>query len=415
LTLIYPRIDWGLSLKTDPIIALIVPTIAWLLAVALFLVGSFRNHRPAQIMAGGYLAFGAGMLALYFAPFGFVFSRLLANALLLLGIAMAAHALLARRGEALPAGPSALAGVATLAALGWALTHQVGLGPRVVAASVGIAAITLIFTFRYWQVPRRSRLDNVILAVSLFLAVLSLSRPFTFYMWPPREGGVEETLFQSVYWVSVMLSAVFFLTAAALMMITAVGFEAIEELRLESSTDGLTGILNRRGFEHGASRLIRQANRQGLPVSLILSDLDHFKSVNDRHGHACGDTVIVAFARCLAGAVGSRHLVGRLGGEEFAVLLYGINASAARLTAEGLRVEFAEIRFSAMPGERFTASFGVAEMHDDDLDGLMSRADGALYAAKAAGRNRVRMAAQRMQGISPAIADHTAPGPNSIF
>lgn len=381
-------------MNTDPIIALIVPTIAWLLAVALYMVGSFRSHRPAQIMAGGYLAFGAGMLVLYFAPFGFVFSRLLANGFILLGISMAAHALLARREERMPAGPTALTGVATLAALGWALTNEIGLGPRVIAASAGIAAITFIFAFRYSRVSDRSRLDNIILVVSLVLGLASVLRPLTFYLWPPQDGGVETSLFQSVYWVSVMLSAVFFLTAAALTMIAAVGLEAIEELRLESSTDGLTGILNRRGFEHGANRLIRQANRQGLPISLILCDLDHFKSVNDRHGHACGDTVIVAFARCLARAVGSRHLVGRLGGEEFAVLLHGVNAAAARLTAEGLRVEFAEHKFSAMPGERFTASFGVAEMYDDDLDGLTSRADSALYAAKAAGRNRVRMAVQ---------------------
>jgi len=389
-----PRIDWGSSLNTDPIIALIVPTIAWVLAVALFMIGRFRGHRPAQIMAAGYLAFGAGMLVLYFAPFGFAFSRLLANCFLLLGIATAAHALLARRGERMPVGATALAGVATLAVLGWALTNDIGLGPRVIAASVGIAVITLIFALRYSRVPHRSRLDNIIMTVALLLAMVSFSRPFTFYLWPPEEGAIEETLFQSVYWVSVMLSAVFFLTAAALTMITAVGLEAIEELRLESSTDGLTGILNRRGFEHGANRLIRQAGGQGLPISLILCDLDHFKSVNDRHGHACGDTVIVAFAHCLARAVGSRHLVGRLGGEEFAVLLYGVNATAARLTAEGLRVEFAEIRFDAMPDEKFTASFGVAEMHGEDLDGLTSRADSALYAAKAAGRNRVRMDAR---------------------
>ena len=407
-------IDWGLPLNTDPFIALIVPTIAWLLAVALYMIGSFRNHRPAQIMAVGYLSFGTGMFVLYFAPFGFIFSRLLANCFILLGIAVTGHALLSRRKEGMPRLPIALAIAATLISLGWALTNDVELGPRVIVASIGIAAITLIFASRYLRVRDRSRLDNIIIIVALGLTAASLSRPFTFYMWPPQNAGAEESLFQSVYWVGVMLSAVFFLTAAALTMIAAVGLEAIEELRLESSTDGLTGILNRRGFEHGANRLIRQAGRQGLPVSLILCDLDHFKEINDRHGHACGDRVIVAFARCLAGAVGSRHLVGRVGGEEFAVLLYGVNAAAARLTAEGLRVEFAELEFHAMPDGQFTASFGVAEMHDDDLDSLTSRADAALYAAKAAGRNRVRMAAQEASAET-ATPLRPAPGQNLLF
>jgi diguanylate cyclase (GGDEF)-like protein len=129
-------------------------------------------------------------------------------------------------------------------------------------------------------------------------------------------------------------------------------------------------------------------------VSLVISDLDHFKSVNDNFGHAAGDTVIVTFARFLRSAMADHHLAGRIGGEEFAVLLPGTNLVAARLFAEGARNAFASLTVDGMaPTKRFTASFGVAELAGGEtISDLMERADKALYLAKNSGRDCVKIA-----------------------
>ena len=154
------------------------------------------------------------------------------------------------------------------------------------------------------------------------------------------------------------------------------------------------GLLNRGGFEAHAALALQEARRLGVPVSLVISDLDHFKSINDNFGHAAGDTVIMTFARFLRSAVAGHHLAGRIGGEEFAILLPGTNLVAARLFAEGARNAFASLTVEGMPAtKRFTASFGVAELAGGESIGdLMARADKALYIAKNSGRDCVKIA-----------------------
>ncbi len=132
---------------------------------------------------------------------------------------------------------------------------------------------------------------------------------------------------------------------------------------------------------------------------MILCDLDHFKSVNDTYGHATGDLVIAGFARQLTLASNAGQIVGRVGGEEFAILYPGANLPMARIYAEGLRGSFAALSIpGAPPGRTFTASFGVAELQKGEtVHALMARADTALYLAKTAGRDCVR--------IAPAVVD----------
>jgi diguanylate cyclase (GGDEF)-like protein len=130
-------------------------------------------------------------------------------------------------------------------------------------------------------------------------------------------------------------------------------------------------------------------------VSLVIADLDHFKGVNDSFGHACGDRVIEAFAGFLREAAGQDHVAGRIGGEEFAILLPGANLMAARVLAEGTRSAFSALPIGGLPADhRCTASFGVAELGSgEDFGQLMRRADQALYEAKKSGRDRVCLSA----------------------
>jgi diguanylate cyclase (GGDEF)-like protein len=163
-------------------------------------------------------------------------------------------------------------------------------------------------------------------------------------------------------------------------------------LRRMAETDALTGICNRHHFNLRAEQLLGQCERAGEDVALVMFDLDHFKSINDRYGHASGDWVLRKVAEACVPLCREVDVFGRLGGEEFAVLLAGHDLRSARRLADDLRMRLAGIDTSDSGDVfRVTASFGVAtsQLTGADLDRLMSTADRMLYRAKRAGRNRV--------------------------
>ena len=157
--------------------------------------------------------------------------------------------------------------------------------------------------------------------------------------------------------------------------------------------DALTGMCNRRAFYEQGETLLRQARRYGKPLSLIMLDIDHFKSVNDSRGHAAGDATLQAVALAIQETPRETDVAGRVGGEEFALLLPETTLADATRLAERLRSRIAE-KLSVAHGDgeiRVTASFGVAEFDSttESLDVLVARADALLYRAKESGRNRV--------------------------
>jgi diguanylate cyclase (GGDEF)-like protein len=190
--------------------------------------------------------------------------------------------------------------------------------------------------------------------------------------------------------------------AIALLMLVILVRDIFADVTAKSETDALSGLLNRGGFERHAEAALRDAARMGLPVTMVISDLDHFKAVNDTFGHAAGDRVIEAFAGFLRSATSGQQIAGRIGGEEFAVALPGTNLSGARLFAEGARSAFAGLPIDGLPDDRrFTASFGVAELRGGEgISDLMRRADEALYAAKKGGRDCVRVFEAQERGLS---------------
>ena len=166
----------------------------------------------------------------------------------------------------------------------------------------------------------------------------------------------------------------------------------------QSRRDGLTGLANRRRFTAVMDEWVAEARGQQMPLAMLILDLDHFKSVNDRHGHATGDASLRTFADQLQEAFdGPRELVARLGGEEFGVLLHDCTVDAAGQRADAFRQRFSEQAIDVDGSElRLSVSIGVAgfEPRDDaDGDALYHAADTALYRAKAAGRNTVCLAA----------------------
>lgn len=163
-------------------------------------------------------------------------------------------------------------------------------------------------------------------------------------------------------------------------------------LERQAKTDALTGISNRREFDATAHREIARARRQGDAVSLMLMDIDLFKSINDAHGHMAGDRILKIVAGACASHLREIDLLARYGGDEFAILLPGTDLNGAKVVAERIR-EALEQLVIAVEGGRLlplTVSLGVVELGDmsEGLDELIKRADDALYHAKQTGRNR---------------------------
>lgn len=160
--------------------------------------------------------------------------------------------------------------------------------------------------------------------------------------------------------------------------------------------DSLTGALSRAAFMQHAEKEFKRAQRYSRPLSVIMLDIDHFKKINDQHGHAAGDHVLQIFVEAIEEEIRSTDVIGRIGGEEFALLLADTTQNAAAYLAERVRERITKYPYIA--GKMLievTASLGVAVMNADDsgFNVLLQRADEALYSAKHGGRNRVTMAA----------------------
>lgn len=156
--------------------------------------------------------------------------------------------------------------------------------------------------------------------------------------------------------------------------------------------DELTGLNNRRAFFHDGELVLNQAKRYDHPLSLIMLDVDYFKQVNDTHGHAAGDDVLEALADVLRKHAREVDIQGRLGGEEFALILPETTLPDAVAMAERLRTEIENTTVSSAKSDiRFTASFGISALRSPQasLENLINEADDALYLAKRKGRNRV--------------------------
>ena len=171
---------------------------------------------------------------------------------------------------------------------------------------------------------------------------------------------------------------------------------AAEQLKNLADTDGLTGVMNRRGFEEAFARETARSAREGTPLSVLMIDIDWFKAYNDSYGHPAGDECLRQVSRCLVGCVKRpADTVARYGGEEFVVLLPGTDAAGAKVVAGQFATRLQELGLphSGSPVGRVTASTGITTGQGQVLrtqaQRLLATADNALYDAKAAGRNRV--------------------------
>lgn len=197
-------------------------------------------------------------------------------------------------------------------------------------------------------------------------------------------------LFGMLFLTVLLLGAVIFRPAFVRLM------ERARELHLEAGTDVLTGSRNRRGFFHWAEALHTHVKRREGPCTLLALDIDHFKAINDTHGHQAGDQVLAQVVEACARNLRQPDVLGRLGGEEFAVLLPGVPQETGMAVAEKLRRLVEGLKVEAGTHELLccTVSIGVTELlvRDESPATALARADAALYRAKANGRNCVILA-----------------------
>jgi diguanylate cyclase (GGDEF)-like protein len=190
-----------------------------------------------------------------------------------------------------------------------------------------------------------------------------------------------------------------YLTGYLLMIVNGFGFLLLYKERddrtmaLLATIDSLTGLVNRRAFFERTARARQFAGRVGKPVALMMLDIDHFKRLNDRFGHACGDEALCAFAATAQATLREHDILGRLGGEEFALVMPGTDLAGACYAAERLR---AAVEGAVLACEEssyaLTVSIGVVLVDPQEhINAALARADRALYQAKSAGRNRVEV------------------------
>ncbi|MGJ7917399.1 GGDEF domain-containing protein [Massilia sp. LXY-6] len=261
-----------------------------------------------------------------------------------------------------------------------------------------------------------TELISFIIALSVFGAAVVLLRPREAPLLQ-RIIGVNNILFALAIWAWLgfeggspgpgltSMIALAYLASYLLMIVNGFGFLLLckqkddELMRRLATIDGLTGMLNRRAFFERAEGARMLALRLRKPIALLMLDIDHFKQLNDSFGHACGDEALRVFAGVARGVLREHDVIGRLGGEEFALALPGTTLDGALDAAERLRLAVTALPvIGDAPGYRMTVSIGVVVIGGgEELTAALARADHALYAAKTSGRNRVEAGAPMLK------------------
>ena len=259
---------------------------------------------------------------------------------------------------------------------------------RVVLASLIVSVYTFLAAAELWRERRKSLIRRwpALFVPALHGAVFLFPIPIA--SLKPQQGGISPP---PAGWLSVfVLEMLLYAVGAAFIVLVLTKERTLRTHKTAALTDPLTGLFNRRGLIEAARELTQTNVRRGRPITVLAFDLDHFKSINDRFGHAVGDEVLRLFASVASTNMRVSDFVARVGGEEFAAIISG-TLDEGIMVAERLRVAF-ESAGRTVAGRYIgaTVSVGVAaHAAATNIDALLARADEALYAAKSAGRNQV--------------------------
>ncbi|HEY0307369.1 MAG TPA: GGDEF domain-containing protein [Acidobacteriaceae bacterium] len=258
---------------------------------------------------------------------------------------------------------------------------------RVYVLNLGLGLLLLITALKLVSSAKKT-MDRVLSGALLVFALHFFPRTLLSVGNMGKRGDVA-TFARSPFWAWLNFSFGVFTVLLGLILLAAVGFDIFETLHEKTITDPLTTLMNRRGLDefvkHGFSR-----SRPRSTV-LVVCDIDHFKVVNDLYGHQSGDSVLIAIGGLLKESIRGSDIAARLGGEEFVLLLFNMDRTAAHGLIERLRQVVASTQFGsgALKQRKITMSFGVVEFNPGDtLENTLRQADEMLYVAKRSGRNR---------------------------
>ncbi|WP_420143283.1 diguanylate cyclase [Sphingobium sp.] len=252
--------------------------------------------------------------------------------------------------------------------------------PAYVGVLLAVSAVSL------WARGRRFTPPELAFFVALLAFVLvQLSLAGASFLIRGPEIGKE--VYRLIF--SIFMPTIYVATAVTAVLVVA--GDLAQQLRMQIRHDPLTQVLNRRGLDEAGEAAMALSRRHGRSLALVVCDLDGFKALNDGHGHLAGDQALKGFAKLLTSAVRRGDVVGRMGGDEFGLLLMDSSAEAAADVMERVRTEVSLLSLPRYPEAGLRASFGVAELLESDgnLEDMIARADAALYTAKKDGKDRI--------------------------
>ncbi len=378
----------GAGLQGVSILAFLNPIILSAFCAAFLLVYSKNVERKCALwFALSYGACALGFLAEFLRgvvpP---VAVALGTNTLFMLTLLTTVMGLSARFGQRVPLVPIAFFVLCGYAWLLWFFLAEPNIGYRVIGINLALGGVGMSGLRMIWRL-KLTGIDRILRGVFAFVCLQFFLRPLLVF-WLSSDPISQAGYLTSPYAVTLQFTVAVTSMAFAAALLLAVIQDHLRDLKQQSSFDPLSGVLNRRGFDAAAELILAKG---GLSPSIVIADIDHFKRINDTHGHSCGDAVIAAVGTLLQSLFADSGTVGRIGGEEFALIFPNATEGDAARHAEKARQTLASL---ALPGilskERITASFGVcAAERGMALFEAMSRADAALYEAKRGGRNRV--------------------------
>ena len=371
-------------------ISLLNPGIGALLAIAFLLLWMHgRNQLYVLHAAWGYAAMAVAFLIQDLAPsLPYEAQRIPSNLAFLASACLIVGATIGRYGVPVPwRRMLAIAGTG-MAVFLWFLLGAPSITGRILTISITLGVVAAQLPLVLYRVPRAHLIDSIIFWIGVLSAANFILRPVLIVA---LTGAVDtyDGFQQTIYWTTVQFTQALISILFALSLMVAVAIDLMAELRHQADSDTLSGLLNRRGFEAAAGSAVRACADGEQSVALLIADLDHFKAINDSQGHPAGDAIIAAFGAHIRALAPPGTIAGRIGGEEFALLLPGAGIDTARSLAEAIRTGMAGTAAPGIPAP--TVSIGLTGAAiGARLSQLMQDADEALYEAKRAGRNRVR-------------------------
>lgn len=285
---------------------------------------------------------------------------------------------------------------AIFTALVWMTIVQPHMGIRNMIIPVAACVALLLCALMIIRHREHSRPVEWATAVSMILFAISqgIAAGMAFLMGP--EGDTSYRALYSEFFFIAMPAGYIMTSMFVILMLAS---DLSEEMKSLAVRDQLTGLLNRRGFAEYGENAYSLARRSGAPLSIIMADIDRFKYINDKFGHAAGDSALKHFARLISDGRRQEDVVARVGGEEFAIILPGTDLRDAMAIADQLctTVGASPMDLTSV-GLPMTSSFGVAAISENDreLDDMVRRADRALYRSKRAGRNQVDLESSQL-------------------